>query len=99
MKLPAFAAAPLLVLASACTSTAGSLADSGPQYWRNMGASESEFPARSHSCSLKAVRLGKLDAKDAPTNRLDRPPQKWPNEVAQEVYEVCMRDWGWRAAD
>lgn len=92
---------PSLLLA-ACASGGGlsSLApassSSEPAYWRaaSMGTSPSEFARDNVNCSSRAARLGNVD--NAPQNRFDRPMQKWPNATAQETYESCMADAGWR---
>ena len=70
---------------------------SSPEYWRGTSSSVDEFRHDNIVCSARAAKFGNLDPKTAPDNRLDRPMQKWPNAVAQETYEGCMRDVGWRS--
>ena len=89
-KIAAFAV-PFIV--AACASSPSS---SERAYWRaaSMGTSPSEFARDNVNCSSRAARLGGVDS--PPQNRFDRPMQKWPNATAQEAYESCMADAGWR---
>jgi hypothetical protein len=95
----ALVAAPLLLLAAGCASTNGgsSSPSASRPYWASSWASSSSFPGDNGACSARAKRLGGV-SDPAPANRIDGPIQKWPNATAQETYDECMRDRGWRPA-
>ena len=87
---------PVLALVAACASAPVSRSSS-TEYWRATTTGANQFPGDNLACSARASRLGSVSG-PAPENRLDRPMQKWPNASAQEVYEVCMLERGWRPA-
>jgi len=94
------AVVPATILLAACTSTGVSgmsMGSSSPEYWRGSSSSVDEFRHDNVVCSARAAKFGNIDPKMAPDNRMDRPMQKWPNAVAQETYETCMHDTGWRS--
>ena len=87
------------LLVAACASTGmPSLrsASSSPTYWVGASSSVEEFRHDNIVCSSRAARFGNVA--NTPTNRLDQPPQRWPNSVAQETYDACMAENGWRPA-
>ena len=93
-----FAATSFLVLAAGCASTNGaSSSSSGPAYWVSKSAGTSTFAGDNGACSARASRLGGMTGAP-PENRLDKPIQKWPNATAQEAYDACMLERGWRPA-
>lgn len=87
---------PTTILVAACTSTGMSLSSSTPGYWRGTSSSLIEFQRDNTVCSGRAARFGNVDASARPDNRMDRPMQRWPNATAQDTYEACMLDYGWR---
>ena len=87
---------PIVALAAACSSAPASRTASS-EYWRATSTGVDQFPGDNLACSARASRLGNVSGA-APDNRIDRPMQKWPNASAQEVYEACMIDRGWRPA-
>ena len=88
------------ILLAACASTGPSSlsmrSSASNDYWRSNAAGTSQFPGDNAACSARASRLGSVAT--APENRIDRPIQKWPNATAQEVYDACMLERGWRPA-
>ena len=86
--------APAMILA-ACAGGPSMMASSSPGYWGNSGGSVTEFKRDNVICASRAQRAGNVAT--APDNAYDRPMQKWSNPVAQDVYEACMADSGWRA--
>ena len=93
------AVVPATVLLAACASTGMSgmsMSSSSPEYWRSPTNSIDAFRHDNVVCSARAAKFGNVDNQSVPDNRMDRPMQKWPNSVAQETYEGCMRDVGWR---
>ena len=97
MKATVTALVPVMLLAAACASTPQSKSSSAPEYWRATSTGANQFLADNLACSARASRLGNVTT-PPPDNRIDRPMQKWPNASAQEVYESCMIDRGWRPA-
>jgi hypothetical protein len=87
---------PVLALAAACSSTPASNTPSG-EYWRTMSTGANQFPGDNLACSARTSRLASLSG-PPPENQLNRPMQKWPNASAQQIYEACMLDRGWRPA-
>jgi len=88
------------IFVAACASTNGSssspMGSSATRYWTGVSDSVDAFRHDNVVCSARAQKFGNLTS--APDNRIDRPMQKWPNETAQETYEQCMHDNGWRSA-
>ena len=74
-----------------------SLSSSSPEYWHSASSSVDGFRHDNAVCTARAARFGNVELSMAPDNRLDRPMQRWPNAVAQETYESCMHDVGWRS--
>jgi hypothetical protein len=85
---------PVVALAAACATAPTS---SAPQHWRAPNTSANQFPSDNLACATRTSRLANLTT-PAPENRLDRPMQKWPNATAQDIYEGCMLERGWRPA-
>jgi hypothetical protein len=96
MKAFLTALVPVVALAAACSATPVSRGSS-PEYWRATSTGANQFPSDNLACSARTSRLANLGTL-APENRLDRPMQKWPNASAQEIYEGCMLERGWRPA-
>jgi hypothetical protein len=96
MKVILAVAAPAIVLA-ACAGGPSFMSTSASSsgYWASSGGSITEFKRDNLICSSRAQRAGHVAT--APENAFDRPPQKWPNATAQDIYEACMGDSGWRA--
>jgi hypothetical protein len=92
-------AAALVLLCTGCASTNGASSSSASarEYWTSHGAGTSQFPGDNLACASRASRLGGVSGA-APENRIDRPIQKWPNATAQEAYDSCMLERGWRPA-
>lgn len=89
------------ILVAACTSTGGgsslmASSSSSTRYWTGVSDSVDAFRHDNVVCSARASKFGNITS-GAPENRIDRPMQKWPNDVAQETYEQCMHDVGWRS--
>ena len=93
------AVVPSAIVLAACSSAGGamSLSSSTPEYWSSASGSIEGFRHDDAVCSARAARFGNVDLKMVPDNRMDRPMQKWPNAVAQDTYETCMHDVGWRS--
>jgi hypothetical protein len=87
---------PVVALAAACSASPVPRASSS-EYWRATSTGANQFPADNLACSARTSRLANVGT-PAPENRLDRPMQKWPNASAQEIYEACMFERGWRPA-
>jgi len=89
------AVAPAMLLA-ACASSPSLMPSSSTTYWVGTSSSIEEFRHDNVVCSARAQKFG--DVSTAPDNRIDRPAQRWPNATAQEAYDGCMSQKGWRAA-
>ena len=98
MKTTLAIVAPALLIA-ACASTgqpsSGPIVSSPTTYWSGASSSSTEFRRDNVLCSARASKAGNVAA---PDNRIDRSPQKWTNAEAQQVYDSCMLDQGWRPA-
>ena len=83
----------------------GACASAGPQenYWRSSKAStRADFATDNASCSARATRVVPQARADflpggatVIDNRIDRPPRRWVNAVAERAYIDCMADQGW----
>ncbi len=98
MKTTLAIVAPAILIA-ACASTgqpsSGPLVASSTTYWSGASTSATEFRRDNVLCSARASKAANVAA---PDNRFDRPPQRWSSAEAQQVYDSCMLDQGWRAA-
>ena len=89
------------LLLAACAG--GPAADtSANHYWRHSAGSRVDFAADNQTCASRASRVSPAGRADSvaggaaiPQNRIDRPPEKWVNAVAERAYMDCMRDLGW----
>ena len=94
------AAAPVAILLAACASTADRMSNVLPAgstaYWVGTSSSYDSFNHDNVVCSTNARKWGNLPMDSGPQNRMDRPAQRWPNQAAQDAYDACMSEKGWR---
>jgi len=96
------AAAPVAILLAACAGAGNGMSNMVPagstSYWYGTSSSYESFNHDNVVCSASARKWGNLPLDSGPVNRMDRPAQRWPNSAAQDAYDACMSQKGWRAA-